>query len=144
MRVSMIRNRLLRRCGRAPRVASLIPSSPNLLGPPQHWVFKALLLGTQRMRSSTVPQIWNASHEQSSSDPEKLCEVSQGSSVSERPIIGRRLALDLLLRRSGGTSLLDERYLLFVGRAVDVPQVLSAMLGSIFHKIGLWSRRGRG
>jgi len=50
----------------------------------------------------------------------------------------------LLLIRSGGTRLLDERDLLFVGRAMDVPQVLSTALGSVSRKMSLGCGGGQG
>jgi hypothetical protein len=50
----------------------------------------------------------------------------------------------LLLTRSGGTRLLDERDLLFVGHTMDVPQVLSTALGSISRKMSLGFGGGQG
>jgi len=50
----------------------------------------------------------------------------------------------LLLTRSGGTSLLNKRDLLFVGHAMDVPQVLSTALGSVSRKMGLGCGGGQG
>jgi hypothetical protein len=50
----------------------------------------------------------------------------------------------LLLTRSGGTRLLDERDLLFVGHTMDVPQVLSTALGSISRKMSLGFGAGQG
>jgi hypothetical protein len=50
----------------------------------------------------------------------------------------------VLLSQAGSPSFLDECHLLVVGHAVDVPQVLSATLGSAFREMSLGSGGGRG
>ncbi len=56
----------------------------------------------------------------------------------------RRPVQSLLLTRSGGTSLLNKRDLLFVGHTMDVPQVLSTALGCVSRKMSLGCGGGQG
>jgi hypothetical protein len=49
-----------------------------------------------------------------------------------------------LFSQAGRTSFLDEFHLLFVGHTVNVPQVLSTALGSLFRKMSLGCRGGQG
>jgi len=49
-----------------------------------------------------------------------------------------------LLSQAGSTSFLDEFHLLLVSHAVNVPQVLSTALGSLFRKVSLGCGGGQG